>query len=460
LQIESDAAERFAQGVDPEGVAIALDATARLLAEIASGDVSAQRVDQYPGRREASVIELSTHRASALLGLPVDEKAATESLQSLEIARVAPWSAQDGGAKAQFRAPSFRFDLLCEEDLIEEIARVIGYDKIPTRVRSVASPMAQPSPEEGAARRIIEISCGLGFHEAVSTCLVGEIPAPAREGIAPDAIWELQNPMSRELKHLRVGLLPGLLEAAARNLHHGVADVRLAEVGKVFLATPPPLGSERYEAALILAGLPDEWNQPGREQDRFLELKGAVQALLEALGIDSFETRAYHGMSWKRGTGAQLTASERRLGEIGEVDPSLGSSFGLDRPAWAAVLDVLALAEKAEGLRRYQPIPRFPASKRDLAVIVPKDVPHAELTRVIRKAGGALLGPPTLFDVFEGSSIGPGRKSMAYALEFRAPDRTLEDQDVDALMASIHRALAAELGAAIRGAAPGSASED
>ncbi len=460
LQIESDAAERFAQGVDPDGASAALDATARLLAEVASGDVSAQRVDLWPGRKEAPPIELSKRRAGALLGLSIDETTAARSLQSLDIAMVEPWTSRNGDAVARFRAPSFRFDLECEEDLIEEIGRVVGYDKIPARVRSVSTALAQTEPQETIVRRFIEIGCGLGFHEAVSTCLVGEIPADAREGIEPDAIWELQNPMSRELKHLRVGILPGLIQAAARNLHHGVPEVRLAEVGKVFLATPPPLGSERYEAVMLLAGAPDEWNQPSREQDRFLELKGAAEALLEALGIDSFQTRAYHGSSWKRGTGAQFTASERRLGQIGEVGSSLGSVFGLDRPAWAAVFDVAALAERAEGLRKYQPIPRFPASKRDLAVIVAKDVPHAELVRVIRKAGGPLLGQPTLFDVFEGSSIGPGKKSMAYALEFRAPDRTLEDREVDASMASVHRALTAELGAVVRGASARSASEE
>jgi phenylalanyl-tRNA synthetase beta chain len=270
------------------------------------------------------------------------------------------------------------------------------------------------------------------------------------------AVWELQNPMSRELKHMRVGLLPGLIQAGARNLHRGVGDVRLAEVGKVFRALPPPLGAERYEAAMILAGVEDDWSRRSADTDRFLEMKGAAEGLLEALGIDSYETRPYHHMCWKRGAGAEFTVAERRLGHFGEVAPSFASSLGLDRPAWGAVFDVAALVEVTARERRYRAIPRHPASKRDIAVVVPKQVAHAELARVIREAGGALLSESKLFDVFEGGTIEPDRKSMAYALEFRAPDRTLEDREVDAATTSILRALGAAFGATVRGGPGGS----
>ena len=190
----------------------------------------------------------------------------------------------------------------------------------------------------------------------------------------------------------------------------------------------------------------------GRDDDRFLELKGAAEALLEALGIDSPRTAAYHDLCWKRGTGASLEASDRRLGHLGEVAPSFRAALGLDRPAWAAVFDVAALAELSKGQRRYQAIPRYPAAKRDLAIVVPSDLPHAELEHAIRESGGALLAQVRLFDVFEGSSIGAGRKSMAYALEFRSPERTLEDREADKAIGAIVRALEAKFGAVVRGA--------
>jgi phenylalanyl-tRNA synthetase beta chain len=460
LGIVSEAAERFAQGVDPSGVADALDATARILAEVAAGEVSSARVDRWPGRADHPPIALSHRRLSSLLGLPVDEGGATRSLQTLGIEMTSPWARRDGDSIAQFRAPSYRLDLEIEEDLIEEVGRVIGYDAIPGRVRAAASPPLRKAPEEQLVTRWIDVACGLGFHEAVTGSLVGEIPAEAREGIAPDAVWELQNPLSRELKHLRVGLLPGLIQSAARNLHHGVTDVRLAEVGKVFQATPSPLGTERYEAAMLLAGAADDWNRPGADTDRFLEIKGAAEAMLEALGIDSYDTRPYHHSCWKRGTGAEFAVPERRLGHFGEIAPSLAAALGLDRPAWAAVFDLAALAERTAGGRRYRAIPRYPASKRDIAVIVPTNVAHASLVKVLREAGGAILTQARLFDVFQGGAIGAGQKSMAYALEFRAPDRTLEDREVDATMASIVRAVSAAFGAVVRGEPARSGSEE
>jgi phenylalanyl-tRNA synthetase beta chain len=191
--------------------------------------------------------------------------------------------------------------------------------------------------------------------------------------------------MSRELKHLRVGLLPGLISGAVRNLHQGVRDVRLVEAGKVFRAAGGPIGSERHEATLLLAGQPDEWDRPGTEADRSLELKGAVEALLEALGIDSWETATYHGAHWKHGTAARILAAGGPVAELGEISPALAERLGLDRPAWAAILDVASVGSAVPARRRYAEIPRFPASKRDLAVVVPREARHAELERVIRR---------------------------------------------------------------------------
>ena len=303
LGIESDAATRFAQGVDPVGVGEALDAVARLLGEVAGGRVAKGRVDRWPGKREPAVIRLSRGRMERLLGLPIEPDAATRALQGLEIELASPWKAEGAEEVAAFRVPPFRKDLEIEEDLIEEVARVIGYDAIPLRLRARAVTEVSESLERGIVRRFQDVACGLGFNEAISTVLVGDIPAAVREGIPPEEIWELTNPKSRDLKHLRVSLLPGLITAAGRNHHHGVPDVRLFEIGKVFRAIPAPIGSERWDAALWISGTADPWNDPSPQSDRYLELKGAVEAIFEALGIDSAPTRSYHESCWKEGTG-------------------------------------------------------------------------------------------------------------------------------------------------------------
>ncbi|HKO22295.1 MAG TPA: hypothetical protein VJX91_06530, partial [Candidatus Eisenbacteria bacterium] len=215
------------------------------------------------------------------------------------------------------------------------------------------------------------------------------------------------------------------------------------------------LGTERYEAGLILAGTADEWDHPEADSDRYLELKGAVEALLQGFGIDSCRTATYHGRNWSEGSGASMRVGSETVAQMGEVAPSLRASMGLDRPVWAAILDVAAIERVAPAVRRYRDIPRYPATKRDLAVIVSRETHHADLEDAIRKAGGALLDRVRLFDVFEGRSIGEGKKSMAYALEFRSPDRTLSDREADGAVQSIVRALGERFGAVLRGGPSG-----
>jgi phenylalanyl-tRNA synthetase beta chain len=459
LGIATDASARFIEGVDPVGVERALDATARLLAEIAGGTVTREPVDQWPGRAEPEPIPLSRRSVERLLGIPLDTGAITQALATLEIEPAESWTTKDGDQVARFRAPSYRHDLAIQEDLIEEVGRAVGYDAIPLRLMAAPTGQDLVRTDAIAAERLLDLATGLGFQEALTNILVGDIPDDAREGIEDDQIWELKNPMSRELKHLRVGILPGLVEAAGRNLRMGAGDVRLVEAGKVFLSTPPPLGTERFEAGLILAGTADEWDHPEADSDRYLELKGAVEALLQGFGIDSCRTATYHGRNWTEGSGASIRAEGETVAQMGEVAAALAASMGLDRPAWAAILDVAAIERAAPLVRRYRDIPRYPATKRDLAVIVPRETHHAELEDAIRKAGGALLDRVRLFDVFEGHRLGEGRKSMAYALEFRSPDRTLSDREADGAVQSIVRALEERFGAVLRGGASGRTGE-
>jgi len=454
LALETDASIRFGQGVDPVAVADALDATARLLAETAGGAVAEAKVDAWPGRRDPTRVRLRRGRMGRFLGMPVSAEAAVRALETLDIRPVGDWVREDGDEVGTFEAPSFRHDLAIEEDLIEEVGRVLGYDEIPATLRSGGVPPAPRPLEVDLADRIAALACGLGFDQAIGPALVGTIPVEARDGISNGDIWELQNPKSRELKHLRTSLLPGLVEIAARNLRHGVAEARLAEIGKVYRALPAPLGAEWVEVAMVISGTPDPWDRPASDSDRFLELKGAVESLLEALGIDSWRTDSYHESCWAAGTGTTIAVASGPLGRMGEVAPSLARSLGLDRPAWAAVLDLAALAKAAPTGRRYREVPRFPASKRDLAVMVRPGTTHEALLASIRAAGGPLLRAVRLFDVYDfRDGVNRGQKSMAFALEFISPERTLTDREVDSAIAAIVAALSSKHGAEVRGAA-------
>ncbi|MGE5179951.1 MAG: phenylalanine--tRNA ligase subunit beta [Bacteroidota bacterium] len=454
LGVETDASTRFRQGIDPEGVALALDATARMLAEVASGSVADGVVDLWPGKVAPRAIRLRLGRASRLLGVPISRETAVHALGALEIRQEGSWSRDDGDEVGVFLAPRFRHDLEIEEDLVEEVARGIGYDAVPAKMGAAAPSTISEHPDVAFVARATDLLNGLGFDEVKGPALVGDIPPEAREGLPDEAIWELVNPKSRELKHLRAALLPGLLAIAARNLRHGVADVRIAEVGKVFRAVPPPLGVEHYEAALLLTGKPDAWDRPGADADRYLELRGAVEAFCEALGIDSWQVASYHEPCWAPGTGATWSVPEGRLGRMGEVAPSLARQMGLSQPAWAAIVDLATALRAAPRDRRYREVPRFPASKRDLAVVVRPGVTHEDLAAAIRAAGGPLLHTIRLFDVYKfRDGEHAGRTSLAYALEFRSPERTLTDAEVESAFASIVRALETQLNAVLRGGA-------
>lgn len=448
LGLDTDASQRFIQGVDPEGVALALDETARLLGEVASGVVAKAVVDLWPGKEPPKRVGLRRRRLIRILGMDVDRAAITNGLSSLEIRQTKPWHGE--AESTEFEAPSFRKDLEIEEDLIEEVARVQGYDLIPSRVRGQGV-TGLPEPQAPhLVRHIVQVLCGFGFDEILTNALVGDVPAEVLPAGGEGELWEIQNPKSRELKHLRPSLLPGLLQAAARNLRHGAHEVRLVEAGNIFHASPP-LGSERREIGLVLVGTPDPWIQPRADQDRYLELKGAVESCLEALGIDSRKSAPYHETCWASGAGAAVESGSKRLARLGQVAPKLAAAAGLERPAWAAVLDFTAIADAVPSRRRFQPLPKYPAVKRDLAILVDRRVLHGEVEETIRRSGGRLLESVKLFDVFEGEQLGSGKKSLAYALEFRSPDRTLQDREVDEAVQSIARALGSAMGATLRG---------
>ncbi len=451
LGVETDASARFIEGVDSGMLHAAIDETARLLAEVAGGTVAAGMAEQRATVRPRPAVRLRLSRLARLLGLAVDRAGVERALATLGIALEGAWMREGDTEVGRFLAPSHRRDLEIEEDLIEEVARVIGYDAIPSVVRTAQVGAMRDEAEPALEARIIRLGTGLGFNEAINTVLVGTVPREALPQGAETPLWQLQNPISRELRHLRPSLLPGLLTNVAKNLHHGVRDVRLIELGKVFVARPAPLGTEQVECALVLAGEPDPWRVPVGSPDRFLELKGAVEALLEALGIDSWGARFYDQSCWATGTGARLERDGLVLGRLGQVARPLAAWAGVEPPVWAAALDVAALSRAIPARRVYRALPRFPASKRDLAIVVGREVTHGEVVDLIRKHGGPCLVDVRLFDVFEGDQVGPGRKSMAYALDFRSPERTLSDREVDDTLAGIVRALGSELGATWRG---------
>jgi phenylalanyl-tRNA synthetase beta chain len=343
-----------------------------------------------------------------------------------------------GDDGATWRVPSWRQDVAIEEDLVEELVRTVGYDAIPETLPRLGEVRAAPTEEEVAVGRIRGALEAAGFAEAVNfSFLAPEELAAFDPGARP---VPLKNPISAELAVMRTSVLPSLLRNAAANLRQRVEDVRLYEIARAYGRDPgqgDAPADEWGEVAGVLVGRrsPPGWAAPRDGADLF-DAKAAVQAVLGALGVAGvrFAVRA-EPWSHPRASAAVLGERDALLGTAAELHPRVADAFGLPRGVLAFVLDLDALLAHARLVPRYRPIPRHPAVLRDLAVVVDASVQAGQVLGVVK--GEPLVEEATLFVVYTGPPLPEGKKNLALALRYRAPDRTLTDAEVDAAHAGI-----------------------
>lgn len=441
IGLKTEASSRFERGADITAPPRALARAIALLAGIGAGEARPGRIDCYPSPREAATVGLRRARLARVLGTCVPDDEVERVLRGLAFA-LEPVA--DGW---RVNVPLARVDVSREEDLIEEIARHYGYDRLPTTLPPLSElPPARPRAlaRQQVIRRVLTVA---GFSEAQTYAFIEErAAAPFLDGGASLAI---AHPLSEKYAVLRPSLVPGLIDAVAVNRNRGQRDVRLFEIGSVFRAD---VGEVR-RAGLIWTGaaLPEHWSGPARPVD-FFDLKGAVAALFRALELDVvFEGASRGELAPGRSAGAAVAG--RNLAWLGQLAPSLAAARGLS-PAdeiYVAEVDLGAVEELAPvGDRLATPLPRFPAVVRDLALHVDDRVPAASIRGTIRGAA-----PPTLvaideFDRYQGPTIPAGRVSLAFHLTFRSPDRTLVDAEVQQAIAAIVGALARAHGAVQR----------
>jgi phenylalanyl-tRNA synthetase beta chain len=447
--LKSEASYRFERGADPGMVIPALDRCAALIAELAGGTVRPGIVDAHPREVRAPEVRLRWKRPAALLGMEVAPEDARRILVGLGF--------EERGVDAEgatFAVPSWRVDVSIEEDLVEEIVRTKGYDAIPeTLPRSGVVTPAEPV-EAVLLGRVREALEGVGFSEAVNFSFVAErdlAPLGVGAGIP------LKNPISADLAVMRTSLIPSLLKNAALNRRQRVEDVRLYEIARVYRPRDGAAGgdapaSESTEIAAVLVGRrsPVGWAQGGDPVD-FHDAKAAAVAVLERLGISAARFRAKASGWLHPRVSAVVLAPEgdEVLGELGELHPRVAAAFDLPRGVLAFRLVVDALLGAARIVPEYAGIPRHPAVLRDLAVVVADEVQSEAVLGAVREE--PLVEDATLFDVYKGAPIPAGKKNLALAIRYRAPDRTLTDAEADAAHARIVERLAGKLGAELRG---------
>lgn len=448
--LHTESSHRFERGADMEAARYALDRAAQLVQQLAGGEVRVGVVDEWPGRRERPRVALRWKRVDELLGVPVPPAESKGILESLGFQPV-----ESSEEKATFAVPSWRTDVGLEADLIEEVARIRGYGKVPAQPPRAA---AIPPVRQRAARveaRIREALSAAGLDEVLHYAFVDPKDLAALDPAgAPVKALPLRNPLAETQSVMRTSLLPGLLRNAAFNRNRQVEDLRVYELGPIFL--PEPARDAPVREPLRLAGLvfgnrrPASWAEPSQPVD-FYDCKGVVESVLSALGIRDATWEAGDAGWLHPRSACRVRLGDRELGQLGELHPVVADRFDLPRGIYVFDLDFAALAEAARLLPRFGGVPRFPAVLRDLAVVVPVEVSAARIEAVLRgPAGEGLVEGVELFDVYQGPQVGEGRKNLAFAIRYRAPDRTLTDEEIHRVHGALVEALAREVGAELR----------
>jgi phenylalanyl-tRNA synthetase beta chain len=447
LGLSTEASYRFERGTDPEIVPVASDRASAMIAEIAGGEVFAGLIDVYPQKSERDRITFRRARYTLVTGLQIELGEAERILRSLGF----KVEAEVENDSLRAIAPSWRVDVSMEEDLIEEVARIAGYDKVKTTLPGSAGSGAYLEGEDGrrAARRALT---SMGYHEAISFSFVnGETDEMLSEAGA-EARLALRNPIDETQAHLRVTLLGGLLKSLERNFNHGARNVRLFEIGKCFVAAGDERPVETERLAIVGSGArnEDDWQDSAARLD-FYDVKGAIEAVAESLGLPAPEFHPLGDAGFLHpGRAAEVWLGREEIGLVGQLHPRVAAGYKFKQPVFVAELNLklMLLADRVEV--RYHPLPKFPTVVRDLALLIDTDVSFADVEDAINALEIAELVGVRLFDRYAGKELPRGKHSIALSLRYRAADRTLTDEEVNALHESVVETLKREFDVEVR----------
>lgn len=426
LGLRTDASGKFEKGLDPENAIAAMNRACQLIEELGAGEVVGGAVDVYPVKKEKTRITFEPERINALLGTSVSVEEMMSYFKMLEI--------EYDEAANELIIPTFRQDLSRTADIAEEVARFFGYDNIPTTLPHGATTMGKISFKQRIELEASEIAQFCGFSQAMTYSF--ESPKVFDKlNIAADSSLRntvvISNPLGEDFSIMRTTPLNGMLTSLATNYNRRNKNVKLYELATIYLPTQDKeaeLPTEKVEFVLGSFGEGD-----------FFTMKGVVEEFLERIGLrNKPEYDPEAGKPYLHpGRQANVIYDGAVVGYIGEVHPEVADNYGLGERTYIAVLDLPVVTEIASFDRKYQGIAKFPAVTRDLSMVMPKDVLVGSVEKVIEKRGGNILEHYSLFDIYEGSQIKEGFKSVAYTLSFRAKDRTLEDKDIQPAMDKI-----------------------
>ncbi|MFW6288140.1 MAG: phenylalanine--tRNA ligase subunit beta, partial [bacterium] len=447
LGLPSEASHRFERGVDIESVVEAGNRAAYLMQEYAGGEVVGGVIDVYPEPYQPLEIELSIDMVNRVLGLELNIEMIERMLTKLKFNIT---NKEDGILTVA--VPAFRGDVEREADLIEEVARMYGYNNIP-----VTQPESKQQGAKTNRQEFEDITRDLmlasGLDEVVNFSLTGEDKYTIfnlSENSRLKRWVHIKNPLNEAYAVMRTSLIPGLMEVLANNAKRQLDKMFVFEIGNVYFKEN---GKKPYNQTLKLAGgsmgyEEDSWD--GSAAD-FFYLKGVLETYFDRVGIEDYEFEATELSYLHPGRTAKITADDVVLGTIGEISPDIIEELNLKERTTVFQLDMEALLKKANLVQIYKELPRFPAVERDLAVLVDKDITSGDILKVIVKRSGKLLKDVDIFDLYQGDQIPENKKSIAFKLLFQADDRTLRDEEVNDIFTKLVKKIDEQFSAQIRG---------
>jgi len=448
LKVRTDASLRFEKGLSPELPAIAAQRAVKLMVELCGGKAAEGIIDVYPQRRKDVRVTLTQERLHKLLGRELPTAEVRQVLNRLGF--TCRWTPPN---RYVVRVPHWRTDVAIADDVVEEVARVIGYDQLPTTRLRGQLPEATPQPRRTLRSKVAELLAAAGMQEVITYSLtsleaLAKVLPPEELAIHPPL--RVANPLSQEHEYARTTLRASLLRTLAENVRHRVDLTALFETARVYLPRPDDLPEEMETVGAVITGrAPDRWGVPSGEPAAFYEAKAFLELLFDRLGVPA-EYSADTDYAFLPGRTAAVAVDGQRVGVVGQVHPRVAAQFELEAsPVAMFELNLDALLPYVAGVRHYQPFAPYPTVEEDMALIVDKDTPAARVRALIQQA--PLVRSARLFDVYSGPQVPSGKKSLAFSVSYQAPDHTLTDEEVARQRERILARLRQELGAELRG---------
>jgi len=439
LGLRTEASSRYEKGIDPNLAAVALDRACSLVEQLGAGEVVGGNIDLYPVPRKSRKLKLNVKRVNEFIGVSdITQEMIIKYLTSLEFE-------VEAKGDLEVTVPTFRDDIEEAADLIEEISRLYGYDKIPVDLMDTTFTQGGKSYRQ----RIRDMSkinmAAQGFFEVLTYSFVSpgvfnkinlKAENPLRNAI------KIVNPLGEDQSIMRTTMIPNMLEVISRNYNRKIAEGQFFELSKVYISETMPLEDLAEERETLTIGMYGNVD--------FFDLKGVIENLLEELKIDKYRILSSNNDSMHPGRTAELLINNKRIGCMGEIHPDVLDKYDVPVRVYAAELNFDEIINQTDMNIKYKSLPKFPSVARDIAIVVSEEITAGQVEEIIRNKGGKLIEDVKLFDIYRGSQIQEGYKSMAYSIVYRSDEKTLSEEDIAKVHNKILNSLVNQVGAALR----------